>query len=51
MLVDSSKFRNACHVSYVPAESLHTIVTDTDVSKTTLEQLKKTSARLICAEI
>jgi len=51
MLVDSSKFRNACHVAYVPDESVHTIVTDTDVSKTTLEQLKKTSARLICAEI
>ena len=51
MLVDSSKFHNACHVSYVPAESLHTIVTDADVSKITLEQLTKTSARLICAEI
>lgn len=51
MLVDSSKFHNTCHVSYVPAESLHTIVTDADVSKITLEQLTKTSARLICAEI
>ena len=51
MLVDSSKFQIACHVSYVPADSLHTIVTDSGISQTTLEQLRKTKASLICAEI
>lgn len=51
MLVDSSKFRNACHVSYAPADSLHTIITDNGVSQTTLEQLRNTKARLICTEI
>ena len=51
MLVDSSKFSNPSHVAYVPAESLYTIVTDSDVSQQTLEQLKKTNARLICVNI
>ena len=51
MLVDSSKFGNMSHVAYVPVESLHTIVTDSGLSQTTLEQLQKTKARLICAEI
>ena len=51
MLVDSSKFRNACHVSYVPADSLHTIVTDSGTAPETLAQLKKTKARLICVDI
>lgn len=50
MLVDSSKFSNACHVSYAPADSLSVIVTDSDVSGPTLERLKSTKARLICAE-
>ena len=51
MLVDSSKFHNASHVSYAPADSLHTIITDNGVSQTTLEQLRNTKARLICTEI
>jgi len=51
MLVDSSKFSNASHVSYAPADSLHTIVTDSGASRETLAQLKKTKARLICVDI
>ena len=50
MLVDSSKFGHATHVSYVPAESLHTIVTDSGISEAALSRLKKMNVHLICAE-
>ena len=49
MLVDSSKFRNSSHVAYVPAEKIHTIVTDSDLPSEIREKIK--TNRLICVNI
>ena len=49
MLADSSKFRNSSHVAYVPAERIHTIVTDSELPAEIRETIK--TNRLICVTI
>lgn len=50
MLVDSSKFSLSSHVAYVPVHNIHTIVTDTGVSRETLAQLGRSDVRVLCAD-
>lgn len=51
MLVDSSKFSRSSHVAYAPVERLHTVITDEQVSKETLAQLKRSNVRVVCTPI
>lgn len=51
MLVDSSKFATTSHVSYAMAKNLNTIITDSQIEPHTLEQLRNSGARIICAEV
>ena len=50
MLVDSSKFSLSSHVAYVPVQNIHTIVTDTGVSRETLAQLGRSDVRVLCVD-
>ena len=51
MLVDSSKFSKSSHVTYVPVEQLHTIVTDSGIDPSAVEQLGRTNVHLMIANI
>ncbi|MEA4965255.1 MAG: DeoR/GlpR family DNA-binding transcription regulator [Oscillospiraceae bacterium] len=51
MLVDSSKFKISSHVAYAPVQKLHAIVTDSGIDPATLAQLRRTEARVFCADV
>ena len=51
MLVDSSKFSLSSHVAYAPVEKIHTIITDTGISLETIDQLRKSKVRIVCAPV
>lgn len=50
MLVDSSKFGNSSHVAYATIENLHTVITDSQIASTTLEQLQGHKALIVCVD-
>ena len=50
MLVDSSKFGNSSHVAYTSIDSLHTVITDSQIASETLEKLQRYKAQIVCVE-
>lgn len=51
MLTDSSKFSLPSHVAYAPAEKIGTVITDDDVPREVLSQLKKAGVRTVCVHV
>jgi len=51
MLTDSSKFTAASHVSYVAAERLQYVITDSAIDPNTLKKLQSHAEQVICAAI
>ena len=51
MLVDSSKFTLSSHVAYASVDRIHTIVTDTGISREILDKLLASPANVVCVEV
>lgn len=51
MLVDSSKFLLSSHVAYAPAERIHTVVTDENISRETHTKLENAGVTVVCVSV
>ena len=51
MLTDASKFSASSHVSYVTADKLQFVITDSTADSETLKKLRQHAGQVICAAL